>query len=205
MYTRPTSLILCSILVLASFSCDEREPDKALEGRRISRLEMRYMSVRTVDEDRLRNHISSKPGLEYSLGAIDSDVKSLYESGLVEDVRFIAKSDGNLVCLIVEILTPRPCGPPFCIGNTSFSDMQLSKKSGLTELRQVTIDSLEVASREIERFYVDHGYTEVVVSFRAFDGGKARPDDYIFVVVEGLKVGQPIRQTNKAQQDVEVQ
>lgn len=189
MCIRPFTLIIGSMLMLAASSCDSQKSAGGLAGPLISALEIRYKSGSTVDEERVRNVIRSKPGTELSVEALDADIQALYESGLVEDVDFFSEWDGECVRLIAQVSPRRPFGPPFCSGNAAYSTISLLEISGLVNVQAITKDALKAAAQEIERFYVEEGYPEVVVSVRAFDGSEARPDDYRFVIEEGRKTG----------------
>ena len=75
------------------------------EGKNISEVAIRYTGAKTVDEARLRNLMATKAGTVYRAESLDNDIKSLYESGLVDDVRFLAEPVGGSVKLIAEVTT----------------------------------------------------------------------------------------------------
>ncbi|HEX7261678.1 MAG TPA: POTRA domain-containing protein, partial [Luteolibacter sp.] len=54
------------------------------EGKNISDVSIRYNGAKTVDEARLRNLMATKAGTTYRAESLDNDIKSLYESGLVD-------------------------------------------------------------------------------------------------------------------------
>ena len=60
------------------------------EGKKISEVSIRYVGKKTVDEARLRNLMSTKAGSIYRSENLDNDIKTLYESGLVDNVKFLA-------------------------------------------------------------------------------------------------------------------
>jgi outer membrane protein assembly factor BamA len=188
-------------MVCVLSGCDREKPSESLYGLFISKIEFRYQGDRTVEEQRLRAFVISKPGDRFTPEAIDSNVKSLNESGLVEDVRFLSKPEGNAVLLIAEVSTRRPFGPPFCIGNTAFSDKNLAGASGLTKDRKVTIEELEKARQKLKAYYVSHGYLGAQVVCRAFQGGDPSPEDYVFVVDEVATIPQASTEEKEAQQD----
>lgn len=187
----------------ASSGCNRQKTRESLYGRSISKIEFRYEGDRTIEEQRVRAFVISKPGDRFTSEAIDSDVKSLYESGLVEDVRFLAEPDGTAVRLIAEITTSRPFGPPFCIGNTVFSGKTLAEAAGLSKVRAVTLEELERSRQNLKAFYVSRGYLDTEVDCRAFHGGVPSPDDYIFIVKEGATVPQASTEEKEAQQAVD--
>jgi outer membrane protein insertion porin family len=66
---------------------------------------IRYRGAKTVNEDLLRNQMTSKAGSPYRAENLDKDITALYESGLVDDVRFLAEPVGDSVNLIAEVTT----------------------------------------------------------------------------------------------------
>jgi outer membrane protein insertion porin family len=185
MKQRHITQIFAALMACALSGCDREKASGSFHGRSISKIEFRYQGARTVEEQRLRSFVISKPGDLFTPDAIDSDVKSLYESGLVDDVRFLAEPDGAAVRLIAEVTTRRPFGPPFCIGNTAYSDKTLAEVCGLTKDLAITLEELEKSRQKLKAFYVSHGYPEAEVECRAFNGGDPSPEDFVFVVVEG--------------------
>jgi outer membrane protein assembly factor BamA len=191
--------IIAGMLACGLSACVLVKTNGSLDGRSISSIQIRYVGKRTIGEDRIRSFISTKQGDKLTPEMIESDMMSLYESGLVDDVRFIAEPDGDTVRLIVEV-SPHGSGPPLCIGNTVFSDRRLSDASGITKDRTITVESLETARNSLREYYVNHGYVNAEVACRAFNGGDPTPEDYIFVVEEGSPPPQPAAET-EAQQD----
>jgi len=192
--------IVATALICGLSACEREKASVSLYGRSISQVEIRYAGERTADEVRLRRFILSKPGDSFTSEAIDSDVKSLYESGLVDDVRFLAEPDGPRVKLIAEVTTRPPSGPPLCIGNTAYSDKRLAEASGLTKDRPITINELEKARKKLKMFYISRGYLDAEVVCRAFQGGDPSPEDYLFVVDEGATIPQASTEIIEAQQ-----
>ena len=190
MKPRRITQIFTAVMACWLIGCDREKTSELLYRRNISELEVRYMGDRSVEEKRLRAFIVSKPGDRFTKEMIDTNVKLLYESGLVDDVRFLSEPDGHEVRLIAEVSAHIPSGPPFFTGNTVYSDKILAKASGLTKGLPNTIEELEEAQRKLKAYYVDHGYLDTEVVCRAFQGGDPSPEDYIFVIHEGHTVPQ---------------
>jgi len=161
--------------------------EPGFEGRRISEVVIRYVGPTTVEEARLRNLMNCKAGDPYVPDRFDADIRALYESGLVEDVRFLVEQDGKGMRLIAEISTRPGTGPVRFVGNTVFPDKTLGERLGLAAQPAASKEFLAAACRDLERFYREHGYGNAKVSTRAFRGGEARGDDYVFVIVEGAR------------------
>lgn len=157
------------------------------EGKTISQVEIRYNGTKTVDEARLRNLMTSKAGGTYRSEALDTDIRSLYESGLVDNVRLFAEETGGGVNLIAEVTTrPTLDGVGF-VGNSIFSDQKLAKESKLTAGGTLSDEQILEARRNIEKYYQGYGYPDVTVTHRIQAGANAGHSDLIFVIDEGMK------------------
>ena len=149
----------------------------------ISSLSIHYAGAQTVDQDRLQSYIGSKKGAPYQSEQIDNDIKSLYESGLVNEVRVLADPKKSEVEVIFEVKTrPRMSPSPF-VGNTVFSDQRLAKETRLPVGRKIDASALDAAAKRIEAFYHAFGYAGTKVSTRA-QPSEDGSVDYIFIVEE---------------------
>lgn len=102
------AFFIAGMLACGLSACYRGDAVGALEGRPVSVVQIRYRGARVIDEVRLDNFISTKPGDRFTRETIDADVKSLYKSGMVSDVRFLAEPDGDSVRLIAEVSTTQP-------------------------------------------------------------------------------------------------
>lgn len=136
------------------------------EGRNISEVAIRYNGTKTVDEARIRNLMTTKAGTPYRTENLDNDIRALYESGLVDDVRFLAEPAGDSVKLITEVTTrPGLSGVGF-VGNTVFSDQKLAKECKLKSGGVLSDAEILAARRAIEDYYQGYGYPDVSVTHR---------------------------------------
>jgi outer membrane protein insertion porin family len=157
------------------------------EGKNISEVAVRYQGAKTVDEARLRNLMASKSGTPYRSENLDNDIKSLYESGLVDDVRFLAEPVGDSVRLIAEVTTRPALGGVGFVGNSIFTDQKLAKESKIKPGGALSDEQILEARRNIEKYYQGYGYPDVTVSHRTQATGQAGLSDLIFVIDEGQK------------------
>jgi outer membrane protein insertion porin family len=158
------------------------------EGRNISEVAIRYRGPSTVSEDAIRNQMASKAGGIYRTENLDKDIAALYESGLVDDVRFLAEPVGeNSVKLIAEISTRPMRGGVGFVGNTVFSDQKLAKETKLKPRGVMSDAEILEARRNIEKYYRGYGYPDVIVSHRIQGTENQGVADLIFVIDEGVK------------------
>ena len=158
------------------------------EGKNITTLEIRYRGAKTIDENVLRNQISSKPGTIFRSDNLDDDITALYESGFVDDISFLAEAVGeNGVKLIAEVTTRPMRNAIGFAGNTVFSDEKLAKATELGPTGVMSDASILDSRRKLEEYYRQFGYPDVNVSYRIQPTDREGFADLIFVVDEGLK------------------
>jgi outer membrane protein insertion porin family len=174
-------------------SCRNGGEKTGPERQVIERITIRYRGEETVDRERLLNFMGTKVGMVLSEDGIDDDVRRLYESGLVEDVRFLVEDLGEGTELIVEVVTRPPMGPGLrIIGNTIFSETRLWEQSGIRTIEDINEGRLETACRRMENYYRGFGYSGVRASFRveSYEEGGAAFSDAVIVIEEGVKEGE---------------
>lgn len=158
------------------------------EGKNITEVSVRYRGAKTVDESRIRNLMSTKAGSVYRAERLDNDIKTLFESGLIDDVRFLAEGVGaNGVRVIADVLTRPATGGVGFVGNTVFSDQKLAKETKLKAGVALSDSAILEARRNIEAYYQGYGYPDVIVTHRTQASGQPGLSDLIFVIDEGGK------------------
>jgi outer membrane protein insertion porin family len=140
-----------------------------------------------VDEARLRSFISTRSGEAYRSEKVDNDIKSLYESGLVDDVRVLAEPEGNSLKVIYEVTTRGTIVAVGFVGNSVFSDQKLAKETKLKVGGALSDEAILSARRNLETYYRGFGYPDVGISHRTQPNESGQGLDLIFVIEEGGK------------------
>ena len=183
--TFASRLALFAILFAATFHGQLYAQD--FEGKNITEVTVRYRGAKTVDEARIRNLMSTKTGTQYRAERLDNDIKTLFESGLIDDVRFFAEPVGAGVRVIADVLTRPTINGVGFVGATVFSDQKLAKETKLKSGGSMSDSDILEARRNIEKYYQGYGYPDVLVSHRIQDTGQPGLSDLIFVIDEGTK------------------
>ena len=183
--TSPAALLLGLIAVL--FSLTAAASAQNFDGKKITSVEIRYQGAKTVDETRLRNNMGVAAGQEYSAERLDDDVKSLYESGLVDDISFLAEEDGAGVKIIADVDTRDQQGGIGFLGNESFTDKKLANVSEMAASGALSDAAIFEARQKIEDFYLGNGFPDATVDYRLQESERAGVSDLIFVIDEGGK------------------
>lgn len=157
------------------------------EGSTVTAVDFRYEGEATVDEARLRNFIQLSAGSTYRTDTIDADIKALYESGLVDDVRVLAEPQGESVRVVYAVITrPAFVGVGF-VGNESYSDTKLAKETDLKAGGALSDQMILDARRKLESYYRESGYPDVSITHRFQPSVTGAGAELIFLIDEGGK------------------
>lgn len=157
------------------------------DGRKITAVEIRYRGAKTVNEARLETHMSIAPGKEYSQTVLDEDIKTLYASGLVDDVQFFAEDQDGGVKVIAEVVTrPLIRGLGFD-GNTKFTENKLVEETKVSVGEILSDAEIMQARRNLMQYYEGYGYPDVVINHRLQATERPGYADLVFLIDEGRK------------------
>lgn len=157
------------------------------DNRKITAVEIRYRGAKTVNEAKLRTHMAVRPGKPYSQTVLDEDIKTLYASGLVDDVQFFAEDSEGGVKVIAEVVTrPLIRGLGFD-GNSKFSDEKLAAETKVSVGQILSDAEIIQARRNLVKYYEGYGYPNVVIEHRLQAAGREGYADLVFLIDEGQK------------------
>ncbi len=181
----PGRIALFAMVFITAISGSLQAQD--FEGKKITDVSVRYRGAKTVDEARIRNLMSTKAGTQYRTERLDNDIKTLFESGLIDDVRFLAEPVGGGVRVIADVLTRPVFNGVGFVGNSIFTDQKLAKETKLKSGGTMSDTAILEARRNLEKYYQGYGYPDVLVTHRVQETGQAGVSDLIFVIDEGQK------------------
>ena len=157
------------------------------EGMNVAAVEFRYEGEPTVDEARLRNFIQLSAGSPYSTDKIDNDIRALYDSGFVDDVRVLAEPQGESVRVVYSVVTRQEVVAIGFVGNFVYDDRKLAKESKIKAGGAMSDQLILDARQNLEKYYRDSGYPDVTITHRFQESETGRGVDLIFIVDEGGK------------------
>ncbi|MDF1860652.1 MAG: outer membrane protein assembly factor BamA [Verrucomicrobiales bacterium] len=164
--SRLAKSFLSALALALSFSLLTFETVIAQEGKTVKSIDVQYVGNQTVSPERIRSQMSTKVGDTLSLAQIDEDVKSLYGSGDVENVRILSDNISGGVALIVVVQTRALYGGVQFVGNTLIDDSKLRKKVDLQVNRPIDDAALETARAEMQEMYRKKGFSEATITYR---------------------------------------
>ena len=181
-FSKGKTLMILSLLLLALSSVGQVN----FTEKKITDIDIKIDGPKSVSENRIRNFMSVKPGQVFSYDKLDDDVKRLYESGLVDDVKFFGEPDGDGIKIVAEVETRPALEAIDFEGNTAFSNKKLRDESEMTSGGALNDAEILKGKRNIEKLYSEKGYPDVTVNYRIDKGGDGY-SNLVYLVDEGVK------------------
>ncbi len=151
-------------------------------------IEVQYSGPSTVSKERILAQMRTAIGQPYSDSTVEEDIRNLYKTGTVQNVRIFAQPEGDGVKVIVAVQT-RPVIRELVIdGAQRVSAKKLRKEIAVKLNSPANEDDLQKARQKIIEIYQSKGFTDITVDFRTepIDESKGTAR-VIYTVNEGAK------------------
>ena len=154
----------------------------------IRSIEVQYAGPATISKERILAQMRTKVGQPYSNEVVQEDIKALYKTGYIRNVRIFAQPEGEGVKVIVAVQTRAIVHEIEITGAERVKPTRLRKEIKVKLNQAVDEQQLEEARQKIIEIYQARGFTNVSVDFRVDPidekRGTAR---VVFNVNEGVK------------------
>ncbi len=156
-------------------------------GKTVTAIDVEYVGQQSVAPDRILSNMATKVGQPFSQAVVEDDIKNLYASGMVENIRILTEPAGAGVRVVVRVQTRTSLGKISFDGNTAFSENKLRNKVDLTPGGPLDEGKVQAGQREIQKLYENSGFAETVVSYEILSGGQAGFSEVVYKINEGSK------------------
>ncbi len=150
-------------------------------------IEIQYVGAPTVSRERILANMRSAVGKAYSQQAIDEDIRTLYASGSVDNVRIFGEPLPNGVKVIVVVQTKATVAEVALNGVTKLKTKSL--KNDLTVKAGETLNAanLEIDRQKILEEYAKRGFPETTVTYDVQTNDVTGKTRVVYNVAEGGK------------------
>ena len=153
----------------------------------ISAIEVQYVGPQTISKERVLAQLRTKPGQPYSESLVEQDIRALYATGSVQNVRIFGEADGERVKVMVVLQTRSLVNQIEISGAERISAKSLRKRIDLKINGRLSEENLEEARQKIIAAYQAKGFTDVDVKYR-IDTDEARGTSrVVYTITEGAK------------------
>lgn len=133
---------------------------------RISRIEIKFAGPATISEEIIRGNLRSRVGEPYRAVTVDDDIRNLYKTDLIYDVRVTREkaADGSMIITYVVQANPRLVEIKLS-GNAVIKDSALRKKITSKEGEALDERKLFTDSQALQELYQKKGYPRTEVKY----------------------------------------
>jgi outer membrane protein insertion porin family len=181
--------LLTAVTVRAQAPPSAQGAQPAQQGPPVIRvIDVEYTGPASISKQRILAQMRTKVGQLYSNELVEEDIKALYATGYVRNVRIFAQPQGDGVKVIVAVQTQAILHEIEINGAQRVSPKRLRKEMKVKLNQAVNEKALEDAREKIIEIYQGKGYNDVSVEYRVEPidekRGTARA---VFTVTEGVK------------------
>src|SRR6266478_828272 len=160
----------------------------AQEGAIIRSIDVQYTGPATLAKERILAQMRTKVGQSYSDPVVEEDIRNLYKTGAIQNVRIFGQPQGDGVKVIVVVQT-RPVVREIVIeGAHRIKARKVRRDVAIKLNAPVNEDELEKGRQKVIEAYQVHGFTDIAVQYRVEPieekRGTAR---VVYTVTEGTK------------------
>jgi len=153
----------------------------------IRSVEIQYVGPQTISKERVIAQIRTKAGEPYSESIAEQDIRALYATGALQNVRIFAEPEGDGVKVMVVLQTRSLVHEIEITGAERISPKSLRKSINLKINGPLSEEELEKGRQKIIDSYQAKGFTNIDVKFHV-DTDEARGTSrVIYTINEGLK------------------
>jgi outer membrane protein insertion porin family len=185
---RPATSILLAVALafLGGVSVYGQAPSQ--QGPPIIRsVEIQYVGPQTISKERVTAQIRTKAGEPYSESLAELDIRALYATGAVQNVRIFAEPEGDGVKVMVVLQTRSLVNEIEIAGAERISAKKLRKSIALKINGPLSEEELEKGRQKIIDTYQAKGFTNIDVKFHV-DTDEARGTSrVVYTINEGPK------------------
>jgi outer membrane protein insertion porin family len=153
----------------------------------IRSIEIQYVGPQTISKERVTAQIRTKAGQPYSESLAELDIRALYATGAVQNVRIFAEPEGDGVKVMVVLQTRSLVHEIEIAGAERVSAKKLRKNIDIKINGPLNEEELEKGRQKIIDIYQAKGFTNIDVKFHV-DTDEARGTSrVIYTINEGVK------------------
>jgi outer membrane protein insertion porin family len=153
----------------------------------IRSIEIQYVGPQTISKERVTAQIRTKPGQPYSESLAEQDIRALYATGAVQNVRIFAEPDGDGVKVMVVLQTRSLVSEIEIVGAEKISPKKLRKNIDLKINGALNEEELEKGRQKIIDSYQAKGFTNIDVKFQVETDETRGTSRVIYTINEGQK------------------
>ena len=160
---------------------------QGVEGATINSIDVRYVGPETISKDRILANMRTKVGAAYSETTVEDDIRALYNTGRIQNVRIFGEPSGNGVRVQVILATRALVTEIEIDGAQSFKAKAIRGKIKFKVPSPADAETLEEGRQNIIDFYQRKGFTSVDVQLQLVTNESRGTARAVYTINEGEK------------------
>jgi outer membrane protein insertion porin family len=160
---------------------------QGVEGATVNGIDVNFVGPQTLSRDRILANMRTKVGAPYSETTIEGDIRGLYETGKVQNVRIFGTPSGNGVRVQVILATRALVTEIEIDGAHQLRASSVRKRVKFKLPGQVDAEKLEEGRQAINDYYQGKGFTDVKVDLQVVNNQEKGTARAVYTIDEGEK------------------
>lgn len=152
----------------------------------VKAIQIEFVGPQSVSKEKILANMRTRVGKPYSSQITEEDVRNLYATGDVTNVRIFGEPTGDGVKVIVVVATKASISEVVIKGSTRVKASKLRDQISAKPGDALSESSLNADRQKIAEYYQGKGYGDVDVRYRT-EAGEKGASRVIFEVTEGVK------------------
>ncbi len=153
----------------------------------VKSIDIQFVGPSTVSRDKILANMRTRVGKSYSPATTEEDIRNLYSTGNVSNVRIFGEPSEDGVKVIVVVATKSTVAEVGIRGNLKFSESKLRDQISTKPGDALSEAALEADRQKILEYYRGKGFGDVDVRYRTEGNEKQGTSRVFFDVQEGAK------------------
>ena len=159
----------------------------AQTGAIVRSIDVQFAGPKTLSRERILSQIRTAVGEPYSDSVVEQDIRNLYKTGEVQNVRIFGEPSGDGVKVVVVVQTRAIVKEIEIDGAQRFKAQRVRKEIKIRVNAPASEDSLVEARQKIIDLYRRTGYNDVGVEYRLDTDESRGTSRLVFTINEGEK------------------
>ncbi|MBA3962613.1 MAG: outer membrane protein assembly factor BamA [Chthoniobacterales bacterium] len=181
---RFSALCLLSGLILV---CARTARAQGIEGATITAIEVSYVGPQTVSKDRVLANMRTKVGAHYSEATVEDDIRGLYQTAKIQNVRIFGEPTAGGVRVQVILATRALVTEIEVDGAHELSATSVRKRVKVKLPAAADAEKLEEGREAINDYYQAKGFTDVKVDLQLVNNEAKGTARAVYTIQEGEK------------------
>jgi len=153
----------------------------------VRQIEIQYAGPATLSRQRILSNMKTTVGQPYSETTVEDDVRSLYATGLVTNVRIYGEPLPDGVKVIVVVQTRVTLTEVAIQGNEAIKTKRIRRELGLKTGSPLDEQALEQARQKVVEMYQRKGFPDTDVQYKVDTNEERGTATVTFAISEGRK------------------